>query len=358
MMVNASSFRYRGEATKVISIVLLEIILAPMILTPAQAQSLRDAFKQVDASVVVVKTTQTEIAAGPERQPVSIPGLGSGVLISQEGDVMTAAHVVQTADRVFVEFSSGELIDAKIVGSEPAADVALLRLTRQPPPQAQVAKLGDSDLVDVGDQIFIIGTPLGLNHTLTAGHISARHKPNKMYSGMLLAEFFQTDAAINQGNSGGPMFNMAGEVVGIVSHIISRSGGFEGLGFAATSNMARGLLLDRKSFWSGLDGYFLSGELARVFNLPQPGGLLVQRVADNSPAALIGLRAGTMKATIEGENLIVGGDIVLEVQGIPFDRNTYRAIRDKLSELPTGEFISVTVLRGGEQVELRTIKTL
>lgn len=338
-------------------IMVLEIILAPMLLTLAQAQSLRDVFKRVDDSVVVIRTTQTEIAVGPERQPVSISGLASGVLISQEGHVMTAAHVVQTANRVFVEFSSGELIEAKVVGSEPAADVALLRLTRQPPPRAQIARLGDSDKVEVGDQIFVIGAPLGLNHTLTAGHISARHKPDKIYSGMLLAEFFQTDAAINQGNSGGPMFNMAGEVVGIVSHIISRSGGFEGLGFAATSNMARGLLLERKSFWSGVDGYFLSGELARVFNVPQPGGLLVQRVADNSPAALLGLRAGTMKATIEGENLIVGGDIVLEVQGIPFDRTTYRKIRDRLSELNAGEIISVKVLRGGERVELRTLKT-
>lgn len=355
-MVNVSSFGGQGNRMKVDLLIWLEIILTPLLLTPVQAQSLREVFKRVDDSVVVVRTTQTEVAAGPERHPVSILGLASGVLISEEGHVITAAHVVQTANRVFVEFLSGELIEAKVVGSEPAADVALIRLTRQPPPQAQTAKLGDSDKVEVGDQIFIIGTPLGLNHTLTAGHISARHKPNKMYSGMLLAEFFQTDAAINQGNSGGPMFNMAGEVVGIVSHIISRSGGFEGLGFAATSNMARGLLLERKSFWSGLEGYFLSGELARVFNLPQEGGMLVQRVADNSPAALIGLRAGMIKATIEGENLIVGGDIILEVQGIPFDRTTYRKIRDRLSELDVGEIISVKVLRGGERIELRTIK--
>lgn len=336
--------------------ILLTTSVVVSLSTSAKAQSLSQVFKRVQSSVVVVRTTQTEIAPGPQRQPVSISGLGSGVLISADGNVMTAAHVVQTADQVVVEFPSGELIGAKVVASEPAADVALVKLNQRLPQGAMVAKLGDSDKVEVGDQIFIVGAPLGFSYTLTAGHISARHKPNTIYSGMLLAEFFQTDAAINQGNSGGPMFNMAGEVVGIVSHIISRSGGFEGLGFAATSNMARGLLLERKSFWSGLDGYFLSGELARVFNLAQPEGLLVQRVAERSPAALIGLKAGTMKASIEGENIIVGGDIILEVQGIPFDRRTYRKIRDRLSELDPGEIITVKVLRGGEQVELRTIK--
>src|SRR2546428_14066573 len=118
---------------------------------------------------------------------------------------------------------------------------------------------------------------------------------------MSRAEFFQADAAINQGNSGGPLFNMKGEVIGIVSHILSHSGGSEGLGFAVTSKVAR-QLLEQKSFWSGLGGFMLSGDMAQVFNPPPPGvGLLVQRVAAGSPAERMGLKAGTTRASIGDE---------------------------------------------------------
>jgi S1-C subfamily serine protease len=148
--------------------------------------------------------------------------------------------------------------------------------------------------VQIGEQVFVVGAPLGITHTLTVGHLSARHKPNATFSGMLTAEFFQTDAAINRGNSGGPMFDLKGEVIGIVSSILSQSGGSDGLGFAATSNIARRLLLDEPSVWSGLDGYLLIGEAARAFNLPVgfEAGLLVQRVALGSPADQLGVRGG------------------------------------------------------------------
>jgi serine protease Do len=124
------------------------------------------------------------------------------------------------------------------------------------------------------------------------------------------------NAAINQGNSGNPMFNMAGEIVGIVSAMISKSGGSEGLGFVATSNMARRLLLERRSFWGGVSGYLIMGKYAEIFNVPPPGTeMLIQYVAKDSPAAQVGLKGGIMRGTIEGENLVLGGDIVLEVGG-------------------------------------------
>jgi S1-C subfamily serine protease len=172
-----------------------------------------------------------------------------------------------------------------------------------------------------------------------------------------LTEFFQTDAAINQGNSGGPMFNMAGEIVGIVSHIVSKSGGSEGLGFVATSNMARQLLLERRSFWSGVAGYFITRESTKIFNVPPPGvGMLVQHVAKGSPAALIGLQGGTVSVTFEGEDLVLGGDIILAVQGIPFSIQNYEKIREILSRLDPGDLIRVKILRGGEQLKLKTVK--
>jgi serine protease Do len=257
-----------------------------------------------------------------------------------------------------VQFSGGENLAARVVASEPAADVALLKLEGPLPAGAVVAKLGDSDRVEVGDQIFVVGAPHELTYTLSVGYISARRPLNKLYSGLSSTEFFQTDAAINQGSSGGPMFNMAGEVVGIVSAILSKSGGSEGLGFAATSNMARRLLLDQRSFWGGLSGVLLAGDLARIFNVPPPGvGMLLQHVARASPAAAIGLQGGSMRATIEGEDLVLGGDIVLAVQGIPLEIGNYQTIRATLSRLQPGETIRVRILRNGEQFELKAVAT-
>ncbi len=318
---------------------------------PGEAEPVSHIFKRVNPSVVVVRTRERDVGS-QEQGTVRVLGVGSGVFISAEGHVLTAAHLVQTADEIVVEFMTGEMVQARVVASEPQADASLLRLEGVPP-GARPAILGDSDAVEVGDQVFIVGAPYGIGHTLTVGHISARHKPNTVYSGMALAEFFQTDAAINQGNSGGPMFNMAGEVIGIVSHIISKSGGFEGLGFVVTSNMARRLLLEQKSFWSGMDGYVLSGDLAKAFNIPQPVGLLVQRVAEGSPAAAMGLRAGTMKATIDGRAITVGGDIILQVQGVPIsDSSSYEKIQERLSQLHPGAEVTITVLREGLQMEL------
>jgi S1-C subfamily serine protease len=336
-------------------VVILAIALAgwPSASLAEGTKSLRDVFKRVDPSVVVVGTNSHQVVTGPKMQLATLPGLGSGVLISVDGKVMTAAHVVQTADEIKVQFQNGESVPAKVLTSDPAADVALLQLDRVPA-GAVVARFGDSDETEVGDEVFVVGAPVGMSHTLTVGHISARRKPNTMFGGMSRAEFFQTDAAINQGNSGGPMFNMAGEVVGIVSHIISKSGGFEGLGFVVTANLARRLLLDQNPFWSGVESFMLSGDLARVFNLPQSAGMLVQRVASNSPAAQLGLKPGTMTAVIEGDPMIVGGDIILEVQGVPVtgDGASYLVIRDRLTRLRPGDAITVVVWRNGRKEEL------
>ncbi len=323
---------------------------------PADAETLSSAFKRVHSSVVVIQTEHQEVVTGPNTQPVNLRGLGSGVLISRDGKVMTAAHVVQTADDIRVHFKSGEIVSATVVSSDPAADVALLKVERVPA-RSVVAKLGDSDRAEVGDQVFVVGAPAGMSYTMTVGHISAKRMANAVYGDMLRGEFLQTDAAINPGNSGGPMFNRAGEVIGIASYIISKSGGFEGLGFVVTSNMARRLLLERNSFWGGVEGFLLTGHLAQVFNVPQKAGLLIQRVAKRSPAARLGLRPGTLPAVIDGQPLIVGGDIILEVQGVPIveQGTSHTVIRERLARLRPGSTIMVTVWRNGEKRRLRGI---
>ena len=188
---------------------------------------------------------------------------------------------------------------------------------------------------------------------MTVGHISARRVANQVCGGLSQAELFQTDAAINTGNSGGPMFNIDGEVIGIVSSMISKSGGYEGLGFVVTSNMAKLLVLQQRSMWSGFEGFLLTDMLAQVFNLPQPMGILVQRVAENSPAQRLGLRGGSIRAQIEGQELILGGDIILGVEGIRLnDAAAREKIRRYVAGLTPGEELTVTVLRGGKRVDL------
>jgi len=315
----------------------------------ADGRRLRDLFRKVSASVVVVRTTQKVPA--PEGF-IEAPGLGSGVVVSTNGKILTAAHVVQGTGRVTVEFMNGEQVPARVIGAVERADVAALQLERVPP-DLVAARLGDSDQLDVGDDLFVIGAPYGIGHTLTAGHMSGRRATGGMISGVRL-ELLQTDAAVNAGNSGGPVFNLDGEVVGIVSHILSRSAGFEGLSFAVTSNVARQLLLGRPTFWTGVDAVLLTDQVATVFNLPQPAGLLVQHVADGSPAAALGIRAGSLPLTIGGEALIGGGDVVLEVGGttVSADQGSFDKIFGYLSALKPGDPVTVKVLRDGRVVPL------
>ena len=329
------------------------VLLAHATLLPAaQAADYRKLFERTDPSVVVINTLERRLAPSPGGGEVTLPGLGSGVLIDADGHVMTAAHVVQTADLVEVEFADGSKVTAAVVASDPIKDVALLKLDELPK-KPRPAKIGDSDKVRVGEEIFIIGAPLGLAHTLTVGHVSARHTNKDGVMGEVRAETFQTDAAINQGNSGGPMFNRRGEVIGIVSHIRSRSGGSDGLGFAVTSNAAVDALFKHRMAWSGMSGITLTGRLAASLNVPQPAGYLVQKVAANSPAARFGLQPSRIPALIGGQEILIGGDIVLAMENVEFEPNMLAEFREKTTNLKPGQIITLKVLRSGQVMELR-----
>lgn len=316
--------------------------------------SLPETFKRVGDAVVVVRTIERQAIARGSLREARSSGLGSGVLISDDGKVLTAAHVIQTADAVGVEFPDGTLAEARIIAADSAADIALLQLARMPAGVKPVP-LGDSDRAEVGEEIFVVGAPFGISHTLTVGHVSARRRNNATSGSMQPAELLQTDAAINQGNSGAPMFNLRGEVIGIVSRILTRSGGSEGLGFAVTSNTARQLMLAEPTVWTGIDGYLVSPQMGAVFNMPAPHwGLLVQRVAHGSLAHRLGLRGGTLPAVIGDEQLLVGGDIILAVDSITLDTpNAYDAIRRRMIEDRQNKAaLQITILRAG------SIKTL
>ncbi len=316
---------------------------------PAGAQSVGDVFRKVNPSVVVIRAQGRDISASGFS---SFTETGSGVLISTDGQVMTAAHVVHAMDEITVEVVGGEPVKARVIASEPAADLSLIQLERVPK-GAVPAKLADSDAVRVGDQVIVVGAPYGLSHAMSVGWISARWGHNTVYRAMPLAEFFQTDAVINTGNSGGPMFNMAGEVIGVVSHNISKSGGSEGLGFVVTGNTAKQLLLEQRSFWSGLEGQILTDRQADILNVPpQKLGYIIKTVAKGSPADAAGLRGGTTTATIDGESVVVGGDILLSVEGIEITKASLAKIRDAMNRLRSGDDFKATALRAGRVMEL------
>ena len=321
----------------------------------SSAQDLSAMYEKVSSAVVQIQTKEKEIVGeGNMKQTVTAEGLGSGILISPEGLIITAAHVVQTAEEVKVVFKNNETIPAKILATEKTADVALIKLVWPPSDKnIHIAKMADSDRVKIGEQVFVIGSPYGLAQSLSVGHISGRHEKKSVSHNMTLMEFFQTDAAINTGNSGGPMFNMKGEVIGIVSYILSESGGFQGLGFAATSNMATKLLLEEKGIWFGVDGVLLSGGIAKIFNLPQGGGILVQKVADLSPGGIMGLQGGIYTMKIEGQELVVGGDIILSILDTKIEReDDMLSLSEKLKALKEKDVMNLSVMRGGKIVEL------
>ena len=284
----------------------LAAAVLPALTPAARAQNLDEIFRKVNPSVVVVRAKGRDVSSGGVTR---FNETGSGVLVSSDGRVMTASHVVNGMDEITVEGVAGEVVSAKIVSSDAAADVSLLQLERVTAAML-VAKIGDSNTVRVGQQVMVVGAPYGLAHSMSAGWISARWPPNTIFRDMPLAEFFQTTATINTGNSGGPMFNMAGEVIAIVSQNISKSGGSEGLGFVVTINTAQKLLTERKVFWSALQGVMLSGDLAAIFNVPAPAAFLVKTVAQGSTAWDMGLQGGDRIVSIGGKEIAVGGDII------------------------------------------------
>ena len=337
----------RALACSLVALVL--VVTAP---SPGWPQGLGEHYRKASPSVVVIRAKGREVSTGGV---VRFGEIGSGVLVTEDGKVVTASHVVHGMEDITVEFLGRDAVRARLIGFQPGADLALLQLDAVPPNPPVATLVADSRTVGVGDPVFIIVAPYGLTYSLSSGIVGAVWKPNTVNREFPLAEFFQTDATINTGNSGGPMFNMAGEVIGIVSHMISKSGGSEGLGFVVTANTVRRLLFDKRPFYLGVDGQIVSGPLATLLNVPQTGGYLVKTVVKDSLAERLGLAGGDRSATIDGQQLVLGGDIILAAQGIEIVTlddliAAAKAIRDR----PAGREVHMRVLRGGKVVDLAT----
>jgi len=321
------------------------------------AQDLAELFESNKYSVVTIYTAEdVNPGSGDPRTFTSNMGLGSGVLI-RDNMVLTASHVVANAKAIMVEFFDGEKIAATTYRISKIADVAVIKL-ESVPTNPKPAVIGKSDEVRIGDEIFVIGAPMGLTYSLSQGIIAGRHSEKSPRGDEKILEFFQTDASINTGNSGGPMYNKNGEVIAIVSSILTRSGGFEGIGFAATSQVAKDVLNARSSVYFGVDAVTLSYELAKILNVPQESGWLVQNVVKGSPAGNIGLKGGFRTVTIEDEEILLGGDIILSVGDVKItEEKSIFKIADYLDSVGSTATITLMIYRNGEIMEFNWIST-
>lgn len=235
--------------------------------------------------------------------------LGSGFIISADGYVLTNNHVVDGADEIVVRLSDRSELKAKLVGTDPRTDVAVLKIEGKDLP---TVKLGNSDKLKVGEWVLAIGSPFGFDHSVTKGIVSAKGRslPNDTY-----VPFIQTDVAINPGNSGGPLFNMKGEVVGINSQIFTRSGGFMGLSFAIPIDVAMDVANQLKATgkvnrgWLGVVIQEVNKDLAESFGLDRPAGALVAQVLENGPAAKGGLQVGDVILSANGQPIVMSADL-------------------------------------------------
>ena len=263
-----------------------------------------------------------------ERRRRDGQSLGSGFVISDDGYILTNHHVIAGADEVIVRMSNRKEYVARIVGSDEASDVAVLKVEADGLP---VLKFGDSDALKVGEWVLAIGSPFGFDHSVTAGIVSAKGRslPTDNY-----VPFIQTDVAINPGNSGGPLFNLDGEVVGINSQIYSRTGGFMGLSFAIPIELAVDIATQIKETgtvsrgWLGVLIQEVTRELAESFGMENPHGALVSKVLDDSPAAGAGLRVG---------------DVIVEFNGKMVSRSS--ALPPLVGRAKVGVEADVTVIR-------------
>jgi len=313
------------------------------------AQSLPNLYKKVNSSVVVIQTmNRTSAGAGDKQKVNTESGLGSGVLISEDGMIWTASHVVQLAEYVILKFTDEDVYEAKVISTDPLSDVALIQIQGDfQLKNKHVARVGDSDDVEIGEDIFVIGAPRGLEQTLSKGIVSGRLKPDQQ--GFTPVEYIQTDASINPGNSGGPMFNMKGEIIAIASFILTESGGFNGIGFGATSNVAKTVLMETEHIWSGAEYVYLEGDMALAFNIPQKAGMLVTSVSQGGVLSEIGLIGGFINAKIEGSEILIGGDIILSIAGVEIsDQLIVGAVREKIFSLDSGETYTIKYYRQGQ----------
>ena len=279
-------------------------------------------------------------------------GLGSGFLIDTAGHILTNAHVVDTAATVTVTYADGTSQDAKVLAADPVIDIAVLD-AGQPPASAKPLPLGRSKSLTVGDPVVAIGNPLGYERTATTGIVSALKRQICSPNDSFIPNAIQTDAAINQGNSGGPLIDRHGRVIGINSQIVSQGGGFEGIGFAvpidAVRPVADGIIAGRKPehAWIGIVGQPLTPRVAKALGVPGTTGVALRKTDPRGPASKAGLRGSSAAETDPPK----GGDIIVEIAGQRV--RDFGDLSQEIGSRNVGDVVDVVVLRTGKRVTVK-----
>jgi S1-C subfamily serine protease len=278
---------------------------------------------------------------------------GSGFLISPDGKILTNSHVVANERQLEVTLPDQSHYKAQLLSRDEANDVALLQI--QPRTKLPSLHLGDSDGLQVGQKVLAIGNPFGLEGTLTTGIVSSLGRTIRGENDQTLEGLIQTDAAINPGNSGGPLLDSSGNVVGINTAILGPNGGNIGIGFAMPINRAKLMIDDfqagRKRPRLGVTVVQVAGDYADALHLPSRGGLLIQEVDADSPASRAGLRGGRQEVQIGNAQVLVGGDLIMSIDGQPVDRDD--AISRALAHKRSGDTLELTIFRNGRTTNVR-----
>jgi putative serine protease PepD len=318
--------------------------------------SINEIYDRAAPGVVQITTTG---AANPD--PFSgTPGraLGSGFVVDKGGHIVTNFHVVQGADEIRVSFSNRDTVQADLVGSDPSTDLALLRVEAKAS-ALRPLPLGNSDKVEVGDQVIAIGNPFGLDRTATAGIVSAvQRRISSPDARFAIDHVIQTDAPINRGNSGGPLLSDHGEVIGVNTQIETGgvSTGNVGIGFAVPSNTVKNVVAQVlrtgrvEHAYLGIQGHPVTSELAKRFRLPVESGVLVELVTEGSGAAKAGLREGDNDVVVAGETFVLGGDIIVAADGKKVA--SVEELRDAIAAHKPGEEIRLQIYRESKKTSM------
>jgi len=287
-------------------------------------------------SVIEITTTATGGSFGAGQQQAQ----GSGFVYDRTGNIVTNQHVVDGAGSISVRFWDSSTYSAELVGTDPSTDLAVIRFDA-PASLLQPLRLGDSSEVDVGDGVVAMGSPFGLEGTVTSGIVSALHRQMTAPNNFTITDSIQTDAAINHGNSGGPLLNARGRVIGVNAQIESESGGNDGVGFAIPSNTVRSIVAQLVESGKAEHAYL------GVTMVTVPEGVAVTEVRSGTPAERASLRAATGTETVDGQERPTGGDVIVALDGKEISSSA--ELQSAVDAKRPGDTVSVTVVRNGER---------
>ena len=317
--------------------------LAAALVTPEEMNSVR-VYKQLANATVLVSSAYV---SAHHIVQASGKGLGAGVLIDEQGSIVTNAHVVEGAANITVTLHDGTRLPAELIGSDPQSDIALLHVTLPKGRHAPV-QLGDSDKLEIGQKVLAIGHPFGLGYAFSTGIVSGFGQLLESKQEVFQERVIQTTTPINPGNSGGPLVDSEDHVIGINSSILR---GAQNIGFAIPINTVKSIITELRTNgrvirpWLGIKGKFVTDEVRNLIALPLVSGLLIIDVEDGSPAQTVGIRAGNLDVTIEGESWILGGDILVAVDGQ--DVKSSEQYAKVLRPLKAKQSIEITLFRDG-----------